>query len=807
MNLRLALAIASSGLLTGLLLSAANPAFAQASGSTSEATSANLTLDQIMSDPDWIGAPVEQAWWALDGQNVYYRIKEQGSELRELHQFELASNKDHTLPLSAWGEVDGSDFRYNQRETKVVFTRDGDVFMRNVLDDELFQLTRTPEGEREAFFSHDGDYVYFQRGQDWYQYELLTHLISPVADLQFSDDPNAEQDDDLRDMQLRLFSTLKDQERNAKLRREQREERSHQDYSILPGPWYLGSGWEAAGSSLSSDGRYLLLAVQKAGHNDGRGGKMPLYVTASGYVDIEDVRPRVGRNAPAAHQVWILDLQERSKEVVDLAGLPGITEQPLAFLKDKKSSKKEQEAEPRSVQLVGAEWQPGTDIAAIQLQSIDNKDRWIVTVDASKAKLTPRHRLHNKGWINWLFNDFGWTPDGEKLWYLSEESGFSHLYTLGLKSKKAQAVTAGEFEVMSPVFSVDGQQVFVLSNRSHSSEYDVYRVDLDGDNLERMTELKGVEDFSLSPDGEQLLLRWSSSYVPAQVSVLDMTRERMNQLTDTRTEAYSDMQWQAPEIVGVPSQHGVEQPIWSKFYPPQGEFNGKRPIVLFVHGAGYTQNTHLKFPYYFREQMFHNLLTQQGYLVLDMDYRASRGYGSDWRTAIYRQMGHPELEDLIDGVRWLVEEHNGDPDRVGVYGGSYGGFMSLMAMFRAPETFHAGAALRPVTDWAHYNHGYTSNILNTPQDDPEAYKKSSPIEFAENLEGHLLIAHGMLDDNVFYQDSVRLAQRLIELKKDHWELASYPMERHGFVYPESWYDEYRRIYQLFERTIGDQAAP
>ena len=459
------------------------------------------------------------------------------------------------------------------------------------------------------------------------------------------------------------------------------------------------------------------------------------------------------------------------------------------------------------MQLVGAEWQPGTDIAAIQLQSIDNKDRWIVTVDASKAKLTPRHRLHNKGWINWLFNDFGWTPDGEKLWYLSEESGFSHLYTLGLKSKKAQAVTAGEFEVMSPVFSVDGQQVFVLSNRSHSSEYDVYRVDLDGDNLERMTELKGVEDFSLSPNGEQLLLRWSSSYVPAQVSVLDMTRQRMNQLTDTRTEAYSDMQWQAPEIVGVPSQHGVEQPIWSKFYPPQGEFNGKRPIVLFVHGAGYTQNTHLKFPYYFREQMFHNLLTQQGYLVLDMDYRASRGYGSDWRTAIYRQMGHPELEDLIDGVRWLVEEHNGDPDRVGVYGGSYGGFMSLMAMFRAPETFHAGAALRPVTDWAHYNHGYTSNILNTPQDDPEAYKKSSPIEFAENLEGHLLIAHGMLDDNVFYQDSVRLAQRLIELKKDHWELASYPMERHGFVYPESWYDEYRRIYQLFERTIGDQAAP
>jgi dipeptidyl aminopeptidase/acylaminoacyl peptidase len=124
-----------------------------------------------------------------------------------------------------------------------------------------------------------------------------------------------------------------------------------------------------------------------------------------------------------------------------------------------------------------------------------------------------------------------------------------------------------------------------------------------------------------------------------------------------------------------------------------------------------------------------------------------------------------------------------------------------MAMFRAPESFKAGAALRPVTDWTSYNHEYTANILNTPDLDPEAYRRSSPIEYAEGLQGHLLIAHGMIDNNVMYQDSVRLAQRLIELRKDHWELASYPLERHGFVHPEAWYDEYRRIYQLFERTL------
>jgi dipeptidyl aminopeptidase/acylaminoacyl peptidase len=222
---------------------------------------------------------------------------------------------------------------------------------------------------------------------------------------------------------------------------------------------------------------------------------------------------------------------------------------------------------------------------------------------------------------------------------------------------------------------------------------------------------------------------------------------------------------------------------------------------VFIHGAGYLQNAHLGWSTYFREFMFHSLLVERGYVVLDMDYRASAGYGRDWRTAIYRRMGTPELEDLQDGVAWLAANRNVDPARVGVYGGSYGGFLTLMALFREPELFACGAALRPVTDWAHYNHGYTSNILNVPAIDPEAYETSSPIEFAEGLQAPLLICHGMLDDNVFYKDSVRLAQRLIELEKENWELASYPAEAHGFREPSAWLDEYRRIFKLFEMHL------
>ena len=199
--------------------------------------------------------------------------------------------------------------------------------------------------------------------------------------------------------------------------------------------------------------------------------------------------------------------------------------------------------------------------------------------------------------------------------------------------------------------------------------------------------------------------------------------------------------------------------------------------------------------------MFHNLLTDLGYTVLDIDYRGSAGYGRDWRTGIYRYMGGKDLSDQVDGAEYLVAEHGVEPERVGIYGGSYGGFITLMAMFTEPETFTSGAALRSVTDWAHYNHGYTSNILNEPVEDPIAYRRSSPIYFAEGLEGHLLIAHGMTDTNVHFQDVVRLVQRLIELGKEDWELAVYPVEGHGFVEPSSWTDEYRRILELFNETL------
>jgi dipeptidyl aminopeptidase/acylaminoacyl peptidase len=268
------------------------------------------------------------------------------------------------------------------------------------------------------------------------------------------------------------------------------------------------------------------------------------------------------------------------------------------------------------------------------------------------------------------------------------------------------------------------------------------------------------------------------------------------QITNSLTAEFKSYTWRDPEVTTFTARDGAQ--VYTRIYKPA---NPNGAAVIFVHGAGYLQNAHRWWSNYFREYMFHNLLVDRGYTVLDLDYRGSAGYGRDWRTGIYRFMGGKDLTDHVDGARWLAEKHGINPKRIGIYGGSYGGFITLMGMFTTPDVFAAGAALRPVTDWAHYNHGYTSNILNEPTTDSIAYAKSSPLYHAAGLKGHLLICHGMVDTNVHFEDAVRLQQRLIELGKDNWEVAAYPMEDHGFVEPSSWTDEYKRILKLFEERL------
>ena len=786
-----------------------------------------VTLEQAMANPDWIGPPVERPYWALDGRGIYYSLKQDGNSIRDLHRIGTDGANAGIVDPKAMASADGLNPIFNASRRYAAFIRNGDVFLREMGNGRLIQVTRTPKPEASPQFSADGRSLQYRLENDWFVHDIGSGASGPAAVIKLEKDPDAEKPDDLAQLQLRLFSTLRDVKADKDAMTVHGERYTGGDPTRAPLPVYIGDDIKIADSSLSPDGKRLLLVTTPKDYEAGKVVKLQRWVTESGYEENEDERTRVGRGNPAPQSLLAIDLATRKATPVTMSGLGGVGDDPLKAIrdenateiaaieaagnadpegngktdateKDKKSAKK---AAERDVTVAQMKWSPDGRNVAVQLRSIDNKDRWIASVDFDKNKFIDQQRLTDPAWINWSFNDFGWTHDGRAVWYLSEESGYSHLYVKAFGGK-AKALTSGSFEVSDPVESADGRWFYLRSNKLAPYSYDVYRVAAGGGALQRVTQYQGLDSFVLSPDDRQLAVLHSSSYIPAQLAVLNADGSGTpNELTDTRKPEFREMQWQAPSIVGVPSSQAA-LPIWAKLYKPADFDSTKRyPAVLFVHGAGYLQNTDLSYPNYFREQMFHNLLTERGYVVLDMDYRASEGYGRDWRTAIYRQMGTPELQDLVDGVDWLVKNHSVDHTNVGVYGGSYGGFMSLMALFREPGVFKAGAALRPVTDWTSYNHEYTANILNNPQDDPVAYRRSSPIEYAEGLRGHLLIAHGMIDDNVLFQDSVRLFQRLVELRKENFEIAPYPMERHSFVHSDSWYDEYRRILKLFEDNL------
>ncbi|MFT5779847.1 MAG: dipeptidyl aminopeptidase/acylaminoacyl peptidase, partial [Crocinitomicaceae bacterium] len=442
----------------------------------------------------------------------------------------------------------------------------------------------------------------------------------------------------------------------------------------------------------------------------------------------------------------------------------------------------------------------------MDIRSYDNKDRWIVTVELSSGKVNLVNHQHDEAWIggpgisswNMVSGTLGWI-DNATIYYQSEGTGFSHLYTTNLTTGNSKQLTRGNWEVHEVLLSAKKDRFYITANKIHPGNREFYHLMLSTGELIPILTMTGNHEVALSPDEKMLAVRYSSKTIPWDLYTAPNKKNAdLSRVTISTTAEFNNYDWHDPEVITFKATDGIA--LNARVYAPESDVkNGA--AVIFVHGAGYLQNAHNFWSGYYREYMFHNLLRDNGYTVLDIDYRASKGYGRDHRTAIYRHMGGADLSDQLDGRDYLINELDIDPDRIGMYGGSYGGFITLMALLTEPGKFQCGAALRSVTDWLHYNHEYSTNILNYPTTDPDAYKRSSPIYFAENLEDRLIMLHGMVDENVQFQDVVRLSQRFIELEKDNWELAVYPVEGHGFRKPYSWADEYRRIYTLFYQEL------
>jgi dipeptidyl aminopeptidase/acylaminoacyl peptidase len=525
-------------------------------------------------------------------------------------------------------------------------------------------------------------------------------------------------------------------------------------------------------------------------------------VTQSGFTEYLPGRTKVG-TPQTKSEFYVYDTQKDTVIKILTDQIPGISDPPdyLKFYPSKDSSQKK--PGKRAVTVYGPNWSKLSSHAVVEIWSSDNKDRWLMLLDAESGKLSLLSRQRDEAWIGGPGigedRNMGWI-DEQNFWYQSEETGYSQLYKINVESGVKTALTSGKYEVQQTALSFDKKYFYIITNETHPGEKQFYRLALNNGKKERITTMTGANQVTVSPDEKEIAILYSYSNKPWELYIQEnRPGGAIRQITNrAMSEEFRSYPWRDPELIQFKARDGAE--VYARVYRPASPAKGN-PGVLFVHGAGYLQNAHKWWSSYFREYMFNNLLADNGYVVMDIDYRGSAGYGREWRTAIYRHMGGKDLDDQVDAAKYMVERLGVNPAHIGMYGGSYGGFITLMALFTQPDVFAAGGAIRSVTDWAHYNHGYTSDILNEPFTDSLAYKMSSPIYFAQGLKGHLLMLHGMLDLNVHFQDIVRLTQRLIELGKDNWELAVYPMEDHGFVEPSSWTDEYKRIYKLFEENL------
>ncbi len=801
----------------------------------------SLTVDNIMRGPALVGYEPAQIRWSYDSQRVFFQWKQAGDKpSAPLDTYVVGRDGSPPRKLSdaeakQAPPVYGAISR-DQRLT--VFSREGDLFLYDSANGQVRQITNTTEAETDPHFLPDGKRIYFTRGGNLYVMSLETGYLEQMTDIRAAGAPqpaapaglaggfggrggrggpappeaSADQkpatasQESLKKEQKELFETVR--ERAA--RHDEAEAKRKLEHPRKP--FTLQARQSVSELRLSPDEKYAIATMVEA--SAARNTTVPNWITDSAYTEDSSGRSNVGDtqthprlavfDAVSGEMKWV-DHGQKAAPAASVSAPPAASTpaEPLPSSPEP-GGRGQHAAGPleREVELAMPVWSEDGSKAALLGRSADNKDRWIFALDPATGKTRVLAHDHDDAWIDGpgAFT-LGWMKNGREVYFQSERTGYSHLYAVAWDGGEPRALTSGNWEVLAVRQSLDKAHFYITASKDSPYENHLYEMSGEGGALTRLTGRPGKHTTTPSPDEHWIADVYSYTNQPPDLFVQENRPEaEPRRLTTSPAPDFAAYPWLDAPIVAFTARDGVQVP--ARVFKP-AHFRKGGPGVVFVHGAGYLQNVDRWWSAnYYREYMFDHLLMERGFIVIDVDYRGSAGYGRDWRTAVYEHMGGKDLDDITDAARYLVTQHGANPGKIGLWGGSYGGFITLMAMFTQADTFAAGAALRPVSDWALYNQSYTSDILNLPQSDAQAYRRSSPIFFAEGLKGALLICHGMVDSNVEFNDTVRLVQRLIELRKENWELAVYPVENHSFTEPSSWADEYKRILALFERTLG-----
>ncbi len=451
-------------------------------------------------------------------------------------------------------------------------------------------------------------------------------------------------------------------------------------------------------------------------------------------------------------------------------------------------------------------WSPDGRMLAVERRTKDCRKReiWVRTISEREDRMI--YEESTDKWIYELSNESYWSPKGDALAFISDKDGWYHLYTLTINGKNLSQLTRGEYEVSYPAWSPDGKMIAFTSNEGSLIERNIWIKHVPDGKIEKVTFMAGTNMMPLwSPRGEKIAFLHSSPYSVLDLWVLNVLDRKAIQLTSGMPESIRKEDLIPPEFFYYQSKDGLEIPAFL-FKPINFDEKKKYPAVIWVHGDGILQNRLGWHPsknygvYY----GFHQYLLHKDYVALSLDYRGSIGYGRDFMHGHYKDLGEKDCDDVIAGAEYLQTLDFIDPESIGVWGLSYGGYLTLQAIIRRPDLFKAAINVAGVTDWLDWYNDpggwWIQGRMGTPDENRELYHKSSPINFVEKIATPLLILHGTADFNVPFYESIRLIDSLVK-KNKKFELMIYPGEDHYFIWNSTWEDVFQRVENFFDRHL------
>jgi len=487
---------------------------------------------------------------------------------------------------------------------------------------------------------------------------------------------------------------------------------------------------------------------------------------------------------------------------------------------------------PRNHYIARMEWAAGPrQILLQQLNRLQNTNR-VMLADARDGSARTILEERDEAWVE-VHDELDWLSDGKRFTWVSERDGWRHVYLVSRSGKQVKLATPGDYDAIkllrvdgksgewgvesgetqtmpahhSPLTTLHSQWLYFLASPDNPTQRYLYRVRLDGTGLERLTppEQAGTHDYQISPDARWAIHRWSSFDAPPTVELVELPgHETVRTLAANKSlrAKVKKLKRRPTEFFRVDIGDGVELDAWC-IRPPDFDPKKKYPLLTYVYGEPWGQTVLDRWGG--KRYLWHLMLAQQGYVIMSFDNRGTPApRGRPWRKAIYRQVGILAPADQAAALEKVLAERSYlDPERVGIWGWSGGGSMSLNAIFRYPKLYHTAIAIAPVSNQRHYDTIYQERYMGLPGDNVDGYLKGSPINYAHQLEGNLLVIHGTGDDNVHYQSTEALANELIRHNKP-FTMMAYPNRTHGIREGKN---TTRHLRELMTRYLKENLPP